>query len=254
MSRVAIFCETYGLSDKLHIFEKGALVAQSPDNFDDMEELDSEDKRTLRREITHKFHLPKALYYTVAICSLGSAVQGWDNTGANGATLSFPVEFGIENNEWLIGCINAAPGISGLFAAWLADPLNNMWGRRGVIFFTGLFCIFPVLAQAFTQNWWGLLLTRLIMGIGMGIKITTIPIMTSEVVPASIRGGLVMSFQLWVAFGIFIGFCSNLIFHKIGPLAWRFQLGAAFAPAIPIVILIWFVPGKYPACDERNTC
>lgn len=39
-------------------------------------------------------------------------------------------------------------------------------GRRGVIFFTGLFCVFPVLAQAFTQNWWGLLLTRLIMGIG----------------------------------------------------------------------------------------
>ena len=39
---------------------------------------------------------------------------------------------------------------------------------------------------------------------GMGIKISTIPIMTSECVPAIIRGGLVMSFQLWVAFGIFM--------------------------------------------------
>lgn len=38
----------------------------------------------------------------------------------------------------------------------------------------------------------------------MGIKISTIPIMTSETVPATIRGGLVMSFQLWVAFGIFV--------------------------------------------------
>jgi MFS family permease len=82
-----------------------------------------------------------------------------------------------------VGFINAAPTISGLFAAWAADPLNNMMGRHGVIFFTGLFCVFPVLAQAFTQNWWGLLLTRLIMGIGMGIKITTIPIMTSEGYP-----------------------------------------------------------------------
>lgn len=52
-----------------------------------------------------------------------------------------------------------------------------------------------------------------------------------------------MSFQLWVAFGIFIGFCSNLIFYRIGPLAWRFQLAAAFAPAIPILIFIWFCPG-----------
>lgn len=81
------------------------------------------------------------------------------------------------------------------------------------------------------------------MGIGMGIKITTIPIMTSEVVPTSIRGGLVMSFQLYVAFGILLGFCSNLAFYNIGPLAWRFQLAAAFVPAIPILIFIWFCPG-----------
>ncbi|KAK0100208.1 hypothetical protein ONS95_008547 [Cadophora gregata] len=239
---VATFCETYDLTDKLSIFQKGALVAQSPDDFDNIEELDTEDKHHLRREITHKFHLPKDLYFTIALCSLGSAVQGWDNAGANGANLSFPKEFGIEHNTWLVGAINAAPSISGLFAAWFADPLNNMWGRRGVIFFTGLFCIFPVLAQAFTQNWWGILLCRLIMGVGMGIKITTIPIMTSEVVPATIRGALVMTFQLCVAFGILVGFSSNLIFHKIGPLAWRFQLGAAFAPAVPIIILIWFCP------------
>jgi MFS family permease len=134
-----------------------------------------------------------------------------------------------------VGFINGAPTISGLFAAWAADLLNNLMGRRGVIFFTGLFCVFPVLAQAFTQNWWGLLLCRLIMGIGLGIKITTIPIMTSEVVPTTIRGGLVMSFQLWVAFGILIGFCSKLIFHNIGRSAWRFQLAATFALAIPVL-------------------
>lgn len=84
-------------------------------------------------------------------------------------------------------------------------------------------CVFPVLAQGFTQNWRGLLICRLFMGIGksithqpgtcilnhgyfagMGVKITTIPIMTSETAPAVIRGGLVMSFQLWVAFGILV--------------------------------------------------
>lgn len=79
----------------------------------------------------------------------------------------------------------------------------------------------------------------------MGVKITTIPIMTSETVPAVIRGGLVMSFQLWVAFGIFVGFCSNLIFFRIGRLAWRFQLAAAFAPAVPILIFIWVCPGWF---------
>jgi len=84
-------------------------------------------------------------------------------------------------------------------------------------------CVFPVLAQAFTQNWWGLLLCRLFMGlgmqwledskcswlindvnVGMGVKISTIPVFSAEISPASIRGGLVTSFQLWVAFGTLV--------------------------------------------------
>ena len=94
----------------------------------------------------------------------------------------------------------------------------------------------------------------------MGIKISTIPVFSAEIAPASIRGGLVTSFQLWVAFGIFMcvspsdhhaafltfsssGFCSNLIFYRIGDLAWRFQLGAAFVPAVPVLFLVWFCPG-----------
>jgi MFS family permease len=55
-------------------------------------------------------------------------------------------------------------------AAWLADPLNNWLGRRGVIFVTGLFCIFPILGQGLTQNWWSLLICRLIMGIGKSFQ------------------------------------------------------------------------------------
>lgn len=38
----------------------------------------------------------------------------------------------------------------------------------------------------------------------MGVKISTIPVFSAEVSPASVRGGIVTSFQLWVAFGIFV--------------------------------------------------
>ncbi|ORY04477.1 and other transporter-domain-containing protein [Clohesyomyces aquaticus] len=240
--KVDAFCESWGFQEKRETFWKGALVAQNPSDYENIPELLEEDKYHIRREITHRWHLPKPLYYAIALCSLGSAIQGWDNTGANGANLSFPQEFGIEHNTWLVGVINSAPALFGLTSAWAADPINNTLGRRGTIFLTGLFCIFPVLAQGFTQNWWGLLSCRAFMGIGMGVKISTIPVYTAEISPASIRGGMVTSFQLWVAFGIFIGQCSNLIFFRIGYLAWRFQLAAAFAPAIPIVILVWFCP------------
>ncbi|KUI53369.1 putative polyol transporter 6 [Cytospora mali] len=185
-TQVAAFCEEFGFQKEEEIFFRGSLAAQNPDCYEDIEELTPEDKTLLRKEVTHKWHLSKHLYFTIALCSLGSAIQGWDNTGANGANLSFPQEFGIENNQWLIGVINS--------------------------------------------------------GLGMGIKISTIPVFSAEVAPASVRGGLVTSFQLWVAFGILIGFCSNLVFYRIGPLAWRFQLAAAFVPAIPVLVFVWFCP------------
>lgn len=120
--------------------------------------------------------------------------------------------------------------------------MNNLFGRRGTIFLTNLFVTFPVLAQGFTQDWVGMLICRLFMGLGMGIKISTIPIYSAEVSPASIRGGIVTSFQFFVAFGILVGFSCNLAFMNIGPMAWRFQLAAAFVPAVPLMILIWFTP------------
>lgn len=242
-SQVRAFCREYGFEDKEDTFFRGALAAQNPRDYEDIPELTDDDKYWLRREVTNRWHLPGALYYTIALCSLGSAIQGWDNTGANGANLSFPKEFGIEDNGWLVGVINSGPTLFGLLSAWAADPVNNLLGRRGTVFVTGLFCIFPVLAQAFTQNWWGLLICRLFMGLGMGIKISTIPVFSAEVAPASIRGGLVTSFQLWVSFGMFVGYCCNLIFYRVGKLAWRFQLASAFAPAIPVVIFVWFCPG-----------
>jgi hypothetical protein len=52
------------------------------------------------------------------------------------------------------------------------------------------------------------------------------------------------------------GFCSNLIFYRIGPLAWRFQLSAAFAPAIPVLIFVWFCPGdiECPIIVNKTNC
>lgn len=84
--------------------------------------------------------------------------------------------------------------------------------------------------------------TRILLGIGMGIKEVTVPIFSAEIVPAPIRGGLVMSWQLWNVFGILLGTCANLIVKDVGPIAWRLQLGSAFIPAVPLVLTIWFCP------------
>lgn len=64
--------------------------------------------------------------------------------------------------------------------------------------------------MAVTQNWGQLIATRVLLGIGMGLKEVTVPVFSAETAPAMVRGGLVMSWQLWTAFGIFLGTCANL--------------------------------------------
>lgn len=83
-----------------------------------------------------------------------------------------------------------------LLGCWLADPLNNRLGRRGAIFFAGNFLIWPVIGSAFCRTWPQQMVCRLLMGVGMGAKASTVPIYAAENAPAAIRGALVMSWRL----------------------------------------------------------
>ncbi|CAG7961555.1 unnamed protein product [Penicillium salamii] len=277
MANVTAYATEYDLENILPLLKKGALVAQSPAGIDGLAELDDNDRRIINEEQTHRWKHPFALYYTIILNSIAAAIQGWDQTGSNGANLTFDVQFGIPNsgcsdaavckrNQWIVGFINATPYITiCLFVAWLSDPLNHILGRRGTIFLAAIFSLVAPLGSGFTQHWGQLVACRVLLGIGMGLKEVTVPVysagrsskapkdprviqpaesklMIPENAPTNIRGGLVMSWQLWTAFGIFLGTCANLIVANTGDIAWRLQLGSAFIPAVPLILGIWFCP------------
>ncbi|KAI0376357.1 hypothetical protein F5Y04DRAFT_286005 [Hypomontagnella monticulosa] len=249
MRDVEAFAQEKGLMEHLPLLRKGALVAQNPHDFEDQdgeETLDEAEKEALRFEINHRWRMPARLFLTIATCSIGAAVQGWDQTGSNGANIFFPKYYGIgstsDRDTLLVGLINAGPYIGSAFiGCWLSDPINNWLGRRGVIFTSAHFCLWPVIGSAFCHTWEQQLACRLLMGIGMGVKASTVPIYAAENAPASIRGALVMSWQMWTAFGIFLGTAINLaVFNH--PLNWRLMLGAPFIPAVPLLCLIYLCP------------
>jgi len=125
LSNVDAYAQQHDLNDALPYLLKGALVAQRPAEFESIEELNGEDLDALRTERDHRWNHPKALYFTILLNSISAAIQGWDQTGSNGANLSFPQAFGIadhgdacgtagtcEANSWIIGAINGAPYMS----------------------------------------------------------------------------------------------------------------------------------------------
>lgn len=118
MRDVEEFIQRHGLQDSSRELKLGAMVAKDPVDFENVEGLTEEERQAIRDEVLHKWRQPWALYWTIILCSIGAAVQGWDQTGSNGANLSFPVAFGIDDtkgtpnaeyHQWLVGVINAAP-------------------------------------------------------------------------------------------------------------------------------------------------
>ncbi|KFY55622.1 hypothetical protein V496_06944 [Pseudogymnoascus sp. VKM F-4515 (FW-2607)] len=253
------FASEFDLREMVPILIKGALVAQNPAGIDEITELDDEDRRILREEVTHKWKHPRILYLTIMLNSVAAAIQGWDQTGSNGANLTFSPALGIpdtgdfckvpansatcDKNSWIVGFINSAPYIAiCLFAAWISDPINHILGRRGTIFVAAIFSLLAPFGEATVQTWPQLVVCRVLLGIGMGLKEVTVPVYSAEIAPRTIRGGLVMSWQVWTAFGILLGTCANLVFVNTGSLVWRLQFGSAFVPVIPLLIGVYFCP------------
>ncbi|CAD6985585.1 unnamed protein product [Tilletia controversa] len=256
--KVEKFAADKNLSHEVETLKKGALVAQNPADFRSIDILTDEERDVIDHEYKNKWAHPLTLYATIFLCSVGAATQGWDQTGSNGANLSFPTEFGISdaatlpdgsvntqayNHSWIVGLVNAAPYIASAFlGCWLSDPLNQYFGRRGTIFITALILVITPICSGLTQNWYQLFIVRLLLGIGMGAKGSTVPVFAAENSPTQIRGALVMSWQIWTAFGIFLGFAANVIVADTGKIAWRLQLGSAFIPALPLALFIFLCP------------
>ncbi|KAL5357683.1 hypothetical protein BJX96DRAFT_145013 [Aspergillus floccosus] len=245
------FASEHGLEESLPLLRKGVLISRDPENYRSVPDLTEEDLTAIENEVLHKWRQPWSLYFTIILCSIGAAVQGWDQTGSNAANLSFPAQMGIPQtgvpeaarNQWIMGVVNAGPYIaSACLGCWLSDPVNDYFGRRGAIFGSAIFCFVAPLGGAFTQTWPQMFVTRLLLGLGMGLKGSTIPIYCAENTPAVIRGGLVMSWQLWTAFGIFLGTCANLVVKDTGDIAWRLQIGSAFIPALPLIFGVYICP------------
>jgi hypothetical protein len=65
-----------GDEDDLRAFEMGAVLAQAPDQFEQVEGLNDQELEALRKEFNNRWSQPKLMYLVIMICSICAAVQG----------------------------------------------------------------------------------------------------------------------------------------------------------------------------------
>jgi hypothetical protein len=224
-----------------------------------------EEEAALKRESTGAFKsLTKSSIIILATCALGAVAQGWTQQSIVGANLKWPIDLRIAKAAkngtilWhyydkkdsqdninpdkglkLFSLVNAITYFAAsVLGAWVTDPLTYVKGRRFALLCAGVCTLGGPIGASYCETWLQLFFCRLIQGIGVGAKSSVVPVIESEVFQPEIRGRLLVSWQTFVAVGIFLGTCSNLIFHD----NWRHQIGIAFIPAVPLLCLCYVIP------------
>ncbi len=191
-----------------------------------------------------------------AIAALGGFLFGYDTAVISG-TLSFvriqyelsPVLEGWYVSSALVGCIL---GVSG--AGWLSDK----YGRKKILLLTGFLFSISAMGCALSNNFTGLIIFRLIGGMGVGIASMISPLYISEISPAKLRGRLVALYQLAITIGILSAYFVNAFLLKVSGNTgvidnqslqlvfkdeiWRAMLGMETIPAISFFILVLTLP------------
>lgn len=133
------------------------------------------------------------------------------------------------------------------------DPLIQGVGRRGAIVISGVFSFGGAFGCVFVNTWEQLLVCRLIIGIGMGAKAATIPVLLAEIAPTGIRGLVLVCWQLFDAFGILLGSIANIAIYNFNPdSSWRIMLLMSCLPPLILLALAWNCIGK-PQSITKNS-
>ena len=133
----------------------------------------------------------------------------------------------IQRDKVLIGCLSFISLLGSLAAGRTSDAIGRKWtiGLAAAVFQGG--AAIMALAPSF-----GLLMAgRLLAGIGIGIGIMVAPVYISEISPETLRGSLGSLPEIFISFGILIGYVSNLAFAGLPDnINWRVMLAAGILP------------------------
>ncbi|HYW95645.1 MAG TPA: sugar porter family MFS transporter, partial [Bacteroidales bacterium] len=176
-----------------------------------------------------------------AVASTGGLLFGFDTGVISGALPFLRESWGLSTGqeEW----VTTAALIGAVIGALSSGRIADNFGRKKVILATSIiFAAGSILTGAATSPTF-LALSRIVIGIAIGISSFTVPLYISEISPTKIRGALVSSFQLMITIGILVSYFSDHAFaDEANPFSWRWMFYVGVFPALILFIGMIFLP------------
>ena len=195
----------------------------------------SKEIATLRKA---HLHGTRFVFIAALFAALGGLLFGYDTGVISGALIFIKRQFGLTTaaEEIVVSGVLLGATIGAIVGGKAAD----LFGRRRVLLVTAAIFGVGALASAMAPSPAILIVSRVILGLAIGLASTNVPVYLSEVAPSHVRGWVVSLFQLAVTVGIVVAYLTDYAFAGVE--GWRWMLGLAVAPALVFGTGMFFLP------------
>eukprot|EP00871_Galdieria_phlegrea_P003277 jgi/Galph1/3950/GphlegSOOS_G2634.1 len=163
------------------------------------------------------------LYLSVFIC-LGGFLYGINVSIISGALLYMTSDLSLNTPQESL--VSSGMSLGGIGGAILSIPLNEKIGRKHSIMIACLFYTIGAILESASKTYGEMVAGRLILGAGVALGATTVPMYASECFPKTKRGAVITLYDVLIMFGILAGYIDSAIFvDVIG--TWRYMLGSS---------------------------
>ena len=190
----------------------------------------------------HKSRIPVAsqryVYIAAIFAAVGGLLFGYDTGVISGALIFIKKSFGLSTFEQ--GLVVSVVLVGAAVTAISGGSLSDRFGRRKMLLFTSLIFIAGAVVCSAAGSIPVLIVGRVVVGAGIGLASSVVPLYISEIAPADARGWQVSLFQLAITVGILVAYIADYTFAASGN--WRWMLGLAVVPGAMLGAGMLYLP------------
>lgn len=181
------------------------------------------------------------IYIIAIIAATGGLLFGFDTGVISGAIPFFQKDFGVDNS--MIEIVTTAGLVGAILGALFCGRITDRLGRKKVILASAVIFAIGAVWSGLAPDIWHLLLSRLFLGIAIGVSSFAVPLYIAEISPTKIRGTLVSMFQLMITIGVLVSYLSDLYFADEQDMTcWRPMFYIGVVPACILWVGMIFMP------------
>jgi sugar porter (SP) family MFS transporter len=165
-------------------------------------------------------------------------IYGYDLGSIASAILFLQPDLGL--STFMVSVVTATVVLGQLFGALFAGRITNTIGRkRTMVLVASGYAVFAAL-QGLAPNEWFLIVARFLLGFTIGVSIVTAPAYIAESSPRSVRGSMIVTFQIATVLGIAVAYFVGAALAATE--SWRLILSLSAIPAIIVLFLVLRLP------------